>query len=108
MGYESSNFISHALRGDDGDFSSDSLVGMEVQSQLRVVFLDDDTSRFLDGLSTYTLKVQEMSLMNVVWIITYHFRLLLNLLKFCGRLLLWPSWKGSWAKGRKGTSQSWN
>jgi hypothetical protein len=42
--------VAEALRGDDGDFIADALVGLEIESELGVVSLDDDLSGLLDGL----------------------------------------------------------
>jgi hypothetical protein len=53
---ESSNFVSHSLGGNDSNLSNKSLVDMEVKSQSRVVLLDDNSGRFLDGLSSDTLN----------------------------------------------------
>lgn len=38
------------LAGDDGDLLAHALVGVEVVAQARVVLLDDDPRRLLDGL----------------------------------------------------------
>ena len=44
--------VTEGLGGDDRDLLNDPLVGVEVQGQLGVVFLDDDTSCLLDGLGS--------------------------------------------------------
>merc|ERR1712125_78530 len=50
MGNVTSNLVSHLLGGDDGNLLSESLVGLEVKGQSRVVLLDDDAGSALDGL----------------------------------------------------------
>ena len=62
MGDEAGNFVSHSLRRDDGHFSDELLVDMEVKGEARVVFLDDHTSGFLDGLGTNTLEEKTLSI----------------------------------------------
>ena len=46
--------VAEGLGGDDGDLLNDPLVGVEVEGQLSVVLLDDDTSSLLDGLGSDT------------------------------------------------------
>lgn len=46
------DLVAKTLGGDDGDLIADALVGLEVESQLGVVALDDDLSGPLDGLGT--------------------------------------------------------
>ena len=46
--------VAKGLGGYDGDLLDDPLVGVEVEGQLGVVLLDDDTSCLLDGLSSDT------------------------------------------------------
>lgn len=48
----SGNLVSEPLGGNDGDFITDPLVGLEVQRQLGVVTLNDDLGGLLDGLSS--------------------------------------------------------
>lgn len=43
--------VAKTLGGNDGDLIADALVGLEVESQLGVVALDDDLGGALDGLS---------------------------------------------------------
>lgn len=52
MGDETCNLVSHSLGRNDSDLAGDLLVGVEVMGQLRVVLLDDDSGRLLDGLSS--------------------------------------------------------
>lgn len=54
MGGVASNLVAEALGRDQGDLTADLLVGGEVQSQLGVVLLDDDTGGLLDGLVSDT------------------------------------------------------
>jgi hypothetical protein len=42
--------VAKTLRGDDGDFIADALVGLEVEGEFGVVAFDDDFGRLLDGL----------------------------------------------------------
>jgi hypothetical protein len=39
------DLVSEALRGDDGNLVADSLVGLEIERELRVVPLNDDLNR---------------------------------------------------------------
>jgi len=52
MGCVSSDLVAETLRGNNGNLIADSLVGLEVESQLWVVSLDDDLCGLLDGLGT--------------------------------------------------------
>lgn len=56
MGGKTSNLVTHALGGGDGDFIDDTLVGVEIKSEARVVLLDDGTSRLLDGFGADSLE----------------------------------------------------
>ena len=47
-----SYLVAKTLRGNNGNFITDSLVGLEVESQFWVVSLDDDLCGLLDGLGT--------------------------------------------------------
>lgn len=44
------HLVAQALGGNDGNLIADSLVGLEVQSQLGVVPLNDDLGGLLDSL----------------------------------------------------------
>lgn len=44
--------VAKTLGGNDGDLIADALVGLEVESELRVVTLNDDLGRLLDSLGT--------------------------------------------------------
>lgn len=46
------HLVAETLRGDDSDLIADSLVGLEVQSQLGVVPLNDDLGGLLHRLGT--------------------------------------------------------
>lgn len=51
--------VPKVFAGDDGDFLSHALVGVEVITQARVVLLDDDPGRLLHGLgANAALKVE--------------------------------------------------
>lgn len=52
---ETSNLVSHSLGRNDGNLGSHSLVGVEVQSQTRIVLLDDNSGGLLDGLGSDSL-----------------------------------------------------
>jgi hypothetical protein len=47
-----SYLVAETLRGNDCNFIADSLVGLEIEGQLRVVSLNDDLGGLLDGLGT--------------------------------------------------------
>jgi len=46
------NLVAETLRRNDGDLIADSLVGLEVESELWVVSLNDDLGGLLNGLGT--------------------------------------------------------
>lgn len=48
----SANLVAKALRGDNSDLIAYSLVGLEVERQLRIVALNDDLGGLLDSLCT--------------------------------------------------------
>jgi len=52
MGGVTSNLVAETLGSDDGNLITDSLVGLEVKSELWVVSLNDSLGGLLDGLST--------------------------------------------------------
>jgi len=52
MGGESCNLVPQTLAGDDGNLIADTLVGVEVEGEARVVLLDDDAGSTLGGLCT--------------------------------------------------------
>lgn len=66
VGDESSNFISHSLRRDNSNLAHKLLVNMEIQSQTRVVLLDDNSSGFLDSLRADTLQQTVRESMSVL------------------------------------------
>ena len=54
-----SNLVPQLLTGEDGDFLTYPLVGVEIKSETCVVFLNDDLGGLLDGLgSNTTLELQ--------------------------------------------------
>ena len=44
------DLVAKTLRGNDGDFIADALVGFEIEGEFWVVAFDDDLRRFLHGL----------------------------------------------------------
>lgn len=54
MGDITGDSVTQPLRGDDGYFISQPLVGLEVQRETRVILLDDDAGRLFDGLCPNT------------------------------------------------------
>ena len=46
--------VAERLRGDEGNLLNDPLVGVEIEGELGVVLLDDDTSSLLDGFGSDT------------------------------------------------------
>ena len=47
---ETGDLVAETLGGDDGNLISDLLVGLEIISEARVVFFNDDARGFLNGL----------------------------------------------------------
>lgn len=54
MGGETGNLVAETLAGNDGNLTGKALVGLEVQSETRVVLLDEDTASLLDCLGANT------------------------------------------------------
>ena len=54
MGDITSDSVTQSLRRDDSYLICQSFVGLEVQGETRVVLLDDDAGRLLDGLCPNT------------------------------------------------------
>lgn len=52
MGGETGNLVAETLGRDDSNLASNLLVGLEVQSQARVVLLDENLGGLLDSLSS--------------------------------------------------------
>ena len=52
-----SHLVPQPLGRDNSDLIADALVGLEVESELGVVALDDDLCRFLDCLGTNATHV---------------------------------------------------
>ena len=50
VGGETGNLVTEALAGDDGNLGGQTLVGLEIEGEARVVLLDKDTTGLLDGL----------------------------------------------------------
>jgi len=55
MGGESSDLVTHALGGYNGDLINDSLVSMEIEGEACVVFLHYGAGALLDGLGSDSL-----------------------------------------------------
>ena len=55
VGDETSDLISHSLGRNDCHLAGDALVGVKIQRQTRIVLLDNDSRRLLDGFSSDTL-----------------------------------------------------
>ena len=53
----SSHLVAQALGGNDGNLIADALVGLEIESQLGVVTLNDDLGGLLDGLCSNATHV---------------------------------------------------
>lgn len=54
MGNETCNHVAQSLRGDDSYFISNSLVGLEIESETGVVLLNDDACCLFDELGSDT------------------------------------------------------
>lgn len=52
VGHKSGNLVSESLGRDDSDLTTDLLIGVEVEGQLRVVPLNDKTCGFFDSLGS--------------------------------------------------------
>merc|ERR1711866_15933 len=57
VGDETGNLVFEVLGGHDGDLIDDSGVGVEIEAQFGVVFLDDSSGSFLNGLGSYSSHV---------------------------------------------------
>lgn len=56
---ESSNFVAETFRCNNGNFITNLLVGLKVQSQTRVIFFNDNSGCSLDGFgANSSLKVK--------------------------------------------------
>lgn len=53
MSDETSNLVLQPFGGDDSDVADDPGVGVVVERQSSIVFLDDPPGGFLDGFSSY-------------------------------------------------------
>lgn len=53
--------VPQPLGRNDSNLITDTLVGLEVKSKLRVVSFDNDLSRLLDGLGSYCSKEDSVS-----------------------------------------------
>ena len=50
MLHEGAYLVAETLRGDDGDFVTYSLVGLEIEGEFGIVAFDNDFGRLFDGL----------------------------------------------------------
>merc|ERR1719428_1254762 len=57
VGDETGNLVFQVLGWHDGDFIDDSGVGVEIEAQFGVVFLDDSSGRFFNGLGSYSSHI---------------------------------------------------
>jgi hypothetical protein len=64
VGDEASNLVAEALGGDDSNLIGNLLVGLEVQSEARVVLLDELASGPLDGLGSDTTLLKRKEIGN--------------------------------------------
>jgi hypothetical protein len=60
-----SNLVAEALAGDDGNILSDTLVGVEVESQTSVVLLDNKAGSLLDSLGTNATPEKIVKIYNI-------------------------------------------
>lgn len=58
MGGKTGNLVTETLGGDDGNLTGQTLVGLEVQGQARVVLFDKDTGGLLDRLGANTTLIK--------------------------------------------------
>lgn len=58
--------VAQALAGNDSNLIADALVGLEVESEARVVALDDDLGRLLDRLSPDATHFDRCELLGLV------------------------------------------
>ena len=54
MSSETSNLVSQSLGSNDGNFITDFLVGLEIQSQTWVIFFNNNSGSSLDSLGSYS------------------------------------------------------
>jgi len=57
VGSEARDFVSEALRGNDGHFVDDPLIGVEIIGKAGIVLLDEDARCALDSLGANTALV---------------------------------------------------
>lgn len=56
MGGKAGNLIAHTLGGCDGNFINETFVGVKVESEAGVVFLNNGPCGLFDGLSADSLR----------------------------------------------------
>jgi hypothetical protein len=52
MGGKTGNLVAKTLAGDNGNFGSQTLVGLEIEGKTRIILLDEDTAGLLNSLCT--------------------------------------------------------
>lgn len=76
------NLVAKTLGGNDGDFIAKTLVGLEVERQLRVVTLNDDLGGLLDGLLNPRKKAISLTHSQIIFPIK-------RFVPLCGRDPFW-------------------
>jgi hypothetical protein len=61
----SGNLVAQALAGNNGDLIAQALVGLEVESELGVVPLNQDLGGLLDGLGAYATHLDGFSCLEI-------------------------------------------
>jgi len=59
MGSETGNLIAHTLGGGDGNFINETFVGVKVESEAGVVFLNNGPCGLFDGFGTDSLRAKK-------------------------------------------------
>lgn len=98
------NLVAKALGGDDGDLIAHSLVGLEVESELGVVPLNDDLGGLLDSLRTNATHFGGICCGLVGWCLVL--KRVRNLATKCGieNVQKRINWSGQKSNGCGGTS----
>ena len=67
MGYESTDLVPQLLAGNNCNFFTYSFVGMEIECQSSVVFLDDNSGCLLNSLCSYTTLRNTFGDFNIIY-----------------------------------------